>query len=316
MEINLDIKEDVKDVLFPELFDDNLPEKKEYFDKSTSSYSDDILQMYLKEVGKKKLISSKEELHLGKIIQTGSKKERKEALQKLVISNLRLVVSVAKKYIGQGVSFLDMIQEGSMGLIRAAERFDYKKGFKFSTYATWWIRQSIIRAVANTSRTVRIPVHMSDKIRLLKKTMQELSVELGHEPTDSELAEKLGLSKLKVVNIKKAMIKEPISLDMQIGDEICLEDYVPDKIHTSPSQEVVETMLNQDIAKLLTCLDTREKAIIEGRFGISGNKPRTLEDLGHELGFSKERIRQLESIALKKLREQPEVVHLKDYFNN
>lgn len=314
MEINLDIKEDVKDVFFAEFFEDNLPDKKEYFDKSTSSYSDDILQMYLKEVGKKKLISSKEELHLGKIIQEGTKQERNKALHKLVIANLRLVVSIAKKYIGQGVSFLDMIQEGSLGLIRAAERFDYKKGFKFSTYATWWIRQSIIRAVANTARTVRIPVHMSDKIRLLKKTIQELSIELGHEPSDNELAKRLGISKLKVANIKKAMIKEPISLDMQIGDEICLEDYVPDKIHPPPSQEVVDNMLNKDISKLLNCLDKREKAIIEGRFGIRGGKPRTLEDLGHELGFSKERIRQLEGIALKKLREQPDIVHLKDYF--
>lgn len=313
MNIKLEIVEDVHTKLMDELTDDGAEEKEHYFDKCTSAYSDDILQMYLKDIGKKKLLTTPEELELGKIIREGAPQAAKIAKDKLVQANLRLVVSIAKKYVGQGVLFMDMVQEGSLGLMRATERFDYRKGFKFSTYATWWIRQTIIRAIANTSRTVRIPVHMSDKIRQLKKTIYDLSSELGREPTDTELGLAMGLSRLKISNIKKAMIREPISLDMQIGDELVLEDYVPDNLHKSPDYETTEDLLTEDVDKLLGVLNEREQTILIERFGIFGTKQKTLEELGQKLGFSKERIRQIEDVAIKKLRGREEVKHLRDY---
>lgn len=315
MNYKVEIVEDVQEKLLDALVDDGSEEKEEerYFDKCTSAYSDDILQMYLKDIGKKKLLTTAEELELGQIIKEGPKHEVKKAKDKLVSANLRLVVSIAKKYVGQGVLFMDMVQEGSLGLMRATERFDYKKGFKFSTYATWWIRQTIIRAIANTSRTVRIPVHMSDKIRILKRTMHELASELGREPTDTELGQAMKLSKLKIANIKKAMIREPISLDMQIGDELFLEDYVPDTLHKSPTCETTEELLTEDIEKVLGCLTQREQDILIERFGIYGTKQKTLEELGQKMGFSKERIRQIEDCAIKKLRAREDIRHLKDY---
>jgi len=313
MNIKLEIIEDVHTKLITELTDDGTEEKEHFFDKCTSAYSDDILQMYLKDIGKKKLLTTPEELELGKAIREGEPRAAKIAKDKLVQANLRLVVSIAKKYVGQGVLFMDMVQEGSLGLMRATERFDYRKGFKFSTYATWWIRQTIIRAIANTSRTVRIPVHMSDKIRQLKRVMFQLSSDLGREPTDAELAVAMDLSKLKINNIKKAMIREPISLDMQIGDELALEDYVPDTLHKGPSSETTEDLLSEDIEKLLEHLNKREQEIIIERFGIFGTKQKTLEELGQKMGFSKERIRQIEDIAIKKLRAKEEIRHMKDY---
>ncbi|MEI8377743.1 MAG: sigma-70 family RNA polymerase sigma factor [bacterium] len=314
MNFKVEIIEDVQEKLIDALIDDGTEEKEEkYFDKCTSAYSDDILQMYLKDIGKKKLLTTPQELELGQIIKEGPKDEAKKAKDRLVQANLRLVVSIAKKYVGQGVLFMDMVQEGSLGLMRATERFDYKRGFKFSTYATWWIRQTIIRSIANTSRTVRIPVHMSDKIRILKRTMHDLSNELGREPTDMELAQKMDLSKLKIANIRKAMIREPISLDMQIGDELFLEDYVPDTLHKGPSSETTEELLSQDIEKVLCFLTEREQTILIERFGIYGTKQKTLEELGQKMGFSKERIRQIEDVAIKKLRARDEIKHLKDY---
>ena len=282
----------------------------------THNISEDILQIYLKDIGKTKLLKPQEELALGKIIREGSKKEAQIARNKLIKSNLRLVVSIAKKYIGQGVLFLDLVQEGSFGLIKAAERFDYRKGFKFSTYATWWIRQTIIRAIANSSKIIRIPVHMVDKIRIMKKTITNLSLELGREPTDEELAKAMKISKTKVMNIRKAMDKEPMSLDTPIGEDLCLEDYVPDSSHKNPYQTTTDIMLLRNMEDLLNNLTDREKNIIIERFGIYGTKQKTLEELGKKLGFSKERIRQIEDGALKKLRTKQEVQHMKDYLND
>jgi RNA polymerase primary sigma factor len=275
--------------------------------------SDDILQMYLRDVGRKKMLTGPEEIELGRKIREGQRKEAKEAKIILVQANLRLVVSIAKKYVGQGVLFMDLVQEGSLGLIRASERFDYRRGFKFSTYATWWIRQTIIRCIANTSRTIRIPVHMSDKIRQLKKTKLDLSLELGREPTLEELGQKMQIPVDKVANIKKAMAREPISLDMPIGEDLFLEDYVPDDMYITPHNKAVSSLLHEDIFEALSILTEREQKILKERFGLNGENSKTLEELGRIFGFSKERIRQIEETAIKKLRMSQQIRHLKDY---
>jgi len=277
--------------------------------------ADDILQMYLRDVGRKKMLSPPEEIELGRKIKEGSRAEVKEAKNKLVQANLRLVVSIAKKYVGQGVLFMDLVQEGSLGLIRAAERFDYRRGFKFSTYATWWIRQTIIRCIANSSRTIRIPVHMSDKIRLFKKTKVDLALELGREPTVEELGKKMKMPKDKVSNIKKALAREPISLDMPIGEDLFLEDYVPDEAHTAPHSRAISNLLHEDINEALEVLTEREQMIIKERFGLNGGSGKTLEELGRMFGFSKERIRQIEDSAIKKLRVSEQASHLREYIS-
>lgn len=285
--------------------------RKKVFDKEFKS--DDILQMYLRDVGKKPMISADDEIELGRKVREGSKIEAQVAKNKLVQANLRLVVSIAKKYIGQGVLFMDLVQEGNLGLIRAAERFDYRRGFKFSTYATWWIRQTIIRSIANTSKTIRIPVHMSDKIRQFKKIKVNLALELGREPSVEELSKKMNLSVEKVSNIKKAMNREPISLDMPIGEDLFLEDYVPDNITESPHHKAMSSLLHDDINDALSVLSSREEKIIKERFGLNGNSVKTLEELGKMFGFSKERIRQIEDTAIRKLRSSKRTDHLREY---
>ena len=277
------------------------------------SHDDDILQMYLKDIGKIKLLSSKEERALGKQI----KEDKSEiAKRKLIQANLRLVVSIAKKYIGQGVLFMDLVQEGSLGLIKAAEKFDYSKNFKFSTYATWWIKQTIIRAISNNSRTIRIPVHMADKIRKYKKYYTSLSFTLGREPTVEEIAKKMELPVKKLAAIKRAIIKEPISLETPVTDDLNVGDYVEDKSYNSPETQTRNNMVKGSIAHLLSTLDERERKIITYRFGIDGKTPKTLEQLGALLGYSKERIRQLEDCALKKIREQKEFRHFRDFIDD
>ncbi len=275
--------------------------------------ANDVLQMYLRDIGKKTMVTPAEEIELGKKIREGGKKEAELAKARLVQANLRLVVSIAKKYIGQGVLFMDLVQEGSLGLIRAAERYDYRKGFKFSTYATWWIRQTIIRCIANTARTIRIPVHMSDKIRQYKKARTELNIELGREPSLKELGKKMKLPVDKVMGIKKAMNKEPISLDLPIGEDLYLEDYVPDTETAAPHIRAADSLLHDNILEAMSVLTDREKEIIRERFGLSGGKGKTLDQLGQLFGFSKERIRQIEETALNKLRNSKQVEHLRDF---
>ena len=278
-------------------------------------FKDDILQMYLKDIGKTKLLKRKEEIALGKDIVEGNEKISLEAKKKLIQANLRLVVSIAKKYTGQGVLFMDLVQEGSLGLIKAANRYDYSKGFKFSTYATWWIRQTIVRAIANNSKVIRVPVHMIDKIRLVKKAMFELSYQTGKEPTIEEISEKLRMP-IKQVQVAIDTIKlEPISLDTPIAENLALEDYIPDENYSSPEHNTQSSMLKMDINKILRELSNKERKIITHRFGIDGGKPKTLEELGKEMGFSKERIRQIEAIALKKLRTLNNINHLKEYLS-
>ena len=291
----------------------NTDEDIQTFNYLKSDNSDDILQMYLKDIGRKKILSQEEEFNTAKLIHEGSPYQIKAAKDKLVQANLRLVVSIAKKYVGQGVLFMDLVQEGSLGLIKAAEKFDYKKGFRFSTYATWWIRQTIIRAIANHSKTIRIPVHMSEKIRKYKQIHLKLSAELNREPTDEEILRELKLPKEKLFLIRKAMIREPISLDMPIGDEINLEDYIPDDETKTPEIKTEKTFLKKDMRDMLKILTDKEKEIITQRFGIGGRNTVTLEELGKRMGFSKERIRQIEEKAVRKLRFSQESKHLRDY---
>ena len=294
---------------------DDTEENGEVRTFNTIANKDEILQMYLKDIGKVKLLNRTNEAMIGKAIKEGTKKEAKIARKKLIQANLRLVVSIAKKYTGQGILFMDLVQEGSLGLIKAAERFDYTKGFKFSTYATWWIKQTIIRAIANNSRTIRIPVHMSDKIRTLKRAIVKLSVDLGREPDDEELADYLKMDIKKVKSTKKAMIKEPVSLDTPVAQDLCLEDYIKDDMGKMPDVKIEKEFLHKDIIKALDILSEKERFILINRFGLLGRKTKTLEELGKTLGFSKERIRQIEGEALKKLRKADKICELKNYLS-
>lgn len=278
-------------------------------------FKDDILQMYLKDIGKIKLLKKMQEQELGQIILSEDKEKSLEARKKLIQSNLRLVVSIAKKYTGQGVLFMDLVQEGSLGLIKAANRFDYSKGFKFSTYATWWIRQTIARAVANNSKVIRVPVHMIDKIRLVKKAIFEINYLTGKDATTEEISKKLNMPVKQVESVLNTIKLEPISLDTPVADNLSLEDYISDEQTRSPENEVKNIMLKEDIELMLKTLTAKEQKIIINRFGIDGSKPKTLEQLGKEMGFSKERIRQIEAIALRKLRELKNVERLKDYLS-
>ena len=293
--------------------DDTAAEEVKTF--SSIAKEDDILQMYLKDIGKIKLLNSKDEKILGKEIKEGKDQQALIAKRKLVQANLRLVVSIAKKFIGQGVLFMDLVQEGSIGLIKAAEKFDYSKNCKFSTYATWWIKQTIMRAIANNSKTIRIPIHMADKIRRYKKVYSELAFKLGREPSDTEIAQKMELSVKNIQSIKRALIKEPISLETPVTDDLCVGDYIEDKSYNSPDTHVKNANLESSIAGLLNVLTDREKSIITCRFGINGETPLTLEQLGQKLGYSKERIRQLEDLAIKKMRQQ-EILHFKDFIED
>lgn len=280
---------------------------------STIVNNDDILQMYLKEIGRKKMLSKHEEYELGRVIQEGNSIEKEKAKKELIQANLRLVVSIAKKYIGQGVLFMDLVQEGSLGLIKAAEKFDYKKNFKFSTYATWWIKQTIIRAISNHSRTIRIPVHMLEKIRKYKRACSEAQYCEGRDNYDETIAKLSGLDGKKLEEVKNALKKEPVSLDTYVTDDLCIQDYVEDTSYLSPENNAQKILQERDVTRLLNKLTSREQKIIQSRFGINDNEPKTLEQIGNTLGFSKERIRQLESLALQKLRKVERIDKLKTY---
>ena len=277
---------------------------------STIVSNDDILQMYLKEIGKKKMLTREKELILGQKIQESTGKEREGAIKELVQANLRLVVSIARKYIGQGVLFMDLVQEGSLGLIKAAEKFDYKKNFKFSTYATWWIKQTIIRAISNHARTIRIPVHMLEKIRKYKKACSIAMCEGETNVNDKLISKISGLETKKLDEIRDAIKSEPVSLDTLVTEDLCIQDYIEDTTFCSPENNTQKILESKDIMRLLKCLDQREQEIIKRRFGIDSEEPKTLEQIGNALGFSKERIRQLESCALQKLRK---VEYINDY---
>lgn len=279
---------------------------------SCIAHEEDILQMYLKSIGKIKLLKPDEERELGRQIQEEKGLKAELAKKKLVKANLRLVVSIAKKFIGQGILFMDLVQEGALGLIRAAEKFDYSKNFKFSTYATWWIRQTIMRAIANNAKSIRIPVHMIDKIRKYNKTKSKMLIKNGVEPTEQEIADEMKLPLDKILQIKRAILKEPISLETPVTEDLNVIDYLEDTHCKSPEAQTDDKIVHKNIEELMKILNEKEKEIIKCRFGIGNTATKTLEQLGESLGYSKERIRQLENVALKKIRECEKFSHLKE----
>lgn len=304
---------EVRDFCDETEFIDELQDKNEPRTFSTIVNNDDILQMYLKQIGKKKMLTKDEERDLGRLIKEGTPEEKEKATDKLVQANLRLVVSIAKKYIGQGVLFMDLVQEGSLGLIKAAEKFDYTRNLKFSTYATWWIKQTIIRAISNHSRTIRIPVHMLEKIRRYKRACNEIcrnSNLQGGEETISKLS---GLDTKKIEEVKHALKTEPISLDTLVTEDLCIQDYVEDTTYVSPENNTQNILQEEDVIKLISVLDKREQEIIKRRFGINHEEPKTLEQIGNVMGFSKERIRQIENLAIQKLRKVNNIDNYKAY---
>lgn len=271
---------------------------------------DDPVRMYLKEIGRVPLLTAEEEVELAKRMEMGDK----EAKQRLIESNLRLVVSIAKRYVGRGMLFLDLIQEGNMGLIKAVEKFDYRKGYKLSTYATWWIRQAITRSIADQARTIRIPVHMVETINKLVRTSRQLLQELGREPTAEEIAEEMGLTPERVREIQK-IAQEPVSLETPIGEEedSHLGDFIEDVDALAPAEAASFVMLKEQIEEVLDTLNEREQRVLRLRFGLDDGKARTLEEVGREFGVTRERIRQIEAKALRKLRHPQRSKKLRDY---
>ncbi len=273
---------------------------------------DDPVRMYLKEIGKVPLLTAEEEVQLALAMEKGDK----EAKRRLAEANLRLVVSIAKRYVGRGMLFLDLIQEGNLGLIKAVEKFDYRKGFKFSTYATWWIRQAITRAIADQARTIRIPVHMVETINKLIRVSRQLLQELGRDPTPEEIAKEMNMSVEKVREIMK-ISQEPVSLETPIGEEedSHLGDFIPDDDVPAPAEAAAFTLLKEQLLNVLDTLTPREEKVLRLRFGLDDGRARTLEEVGKEFNVTRERIRQIEAKALRKLRHPSRSKKLKDYLD-
>ena len=281
--------------------------------KVDDSYStDDPVRMFLKEIGKVPLLTAEEEVELAIRMSQGDE----EAKRRMTEANLRLVVSIAKRYVGRGMLFLDLIQEGNLGLIKAVEKFDYTKGYKFSTYATWWIRQAITRAIADQARTIRIPVHMVETINKVIRVSRQLLQELGHDPSAEEIAAEMGMPVDKVREILK-IAQEPVSLETPIGEEedSHLGDFIPDEDASEPSEAASFSLLKEQLMEVLDTLTPREKKVLELRFGIVDGRTRTLEEVGKEFNVTRERIRQIEAKALRKLRHPSRSKKLKDFLN-
>ena len=284
---------------------------RELFEQALADVGlDDPVKMYLKDIGRVPLLSAEEEVELAKRMQENDAAARK----RLSEANLRLVVSFAKRYVGRGMLFLDLIQEGNLGLMKAVEKFDYQKGFKFSTYATWWIRQSITRAIADQARTIRIPVHMVETINKLTRVQRMLLQDLGREPTPAEIAEKMGVTEDRVREIQK-IAQDPVSLETPIGEEedSHLGDFIEEEKTATPSESVASTMLKEQLMEILGTLTPREERVLQLRYGIKDGKPRTLEEVGKEFNVTRERIRQIEAKALRKLRHPSRSKRLKDF---
>ena len=281
-------------------------------DLSVKTPTNDPVRMYLKEIGKVPLLTAEEEVSLAKRIE----RHEMEAKRKLIEANLRLVVSIAKRYVGRGMLFLDLIQEGNLGLIRAVEKFDYRKGYKFSTYATWWIRQAITRAIADQARTIRIPVHMVETINKLIRVQRQLLQDIGREPTPEEIAHEMGTTPQKVREIVK-ISQEPVSLETPIGEEedSQLGDFIEDEDATMPMEAVSEIMQKEELNAVLATLTQRERRVIELRFGLKGEHPRTLEEVGQKFNVTRERIRQIEAKTLAKLKAYRDSQRLRDFLD-
>lgn len=308
-----------EDVLFMEPTDEELEEEEEEnidleaIDLLEGVGTEDPVRMYLKEIGTVPLLSAEEELRLAKKKSEGDQ----NAKDRLIEANLRLVVSIAKRYTGRGMSFLDLVQEGNLGLIKGVEKFNYDKGFKLSTYATWWIRQSVTRALADQARTIRVPVHMVETINRMSKMQRKLTLELGYEPSAAELANALDMSESKVLEIMQ-ISREPASLETPIGeeDDSNLGDFVADNNTVTPEANIEAVMLREHIDQLLQDLKERERQVIVLRFGLEDGHPRTLEEVGKEFSVTRERIRQIEAKALRKLRNPVRSKKIKDFLQS
>ncbi|MEG1509656.1 MAG: RNA polymerase sigma factor RpoD, partial [Clostridia bacterium] len=287
-------------------------DEKDVIEKTISdSNIDDSVKMYLKDIGQVKLLSADEEIELAKRMATGDERAKK----RLSEANLRLVVSIAKRYVGRGMHLLDLIQEGNLGLMKAVEKFDYTKGFKFSTYATWWIRQAITRAIADQARTIRIPVHMVETINKTGRVQRQLLQTLGREPSSDEIAEVMGLTSEKVSEILK-IAQDPVSLETPIGEEedSHIGDFLPDEDNKfSPTLMAESEMLKEQLLQVLSTLTPREEEVLRKRYGLDDQRPRTLEEVGKEYNVTRERIRQIEAKALRKLRHPNRTKKLKDF---
>ena len=321
-DINFDIAQvDIDSVSPDELENDDMKEIEqdaksiENMDKLLEGVVtiDDPVRMYLKEIGKIPLLTPERELYLAEQITLGDSAAKDE----LIEANLRLVVSIAKRHVGKGMYFLDLIQEGNLGLMKAVEKFDYSKGYKFSTYATWWIRQAITRAIADQARTIRIPVHMVETIHKVSRTARQLLQDFGREPTTDEIAEKLGMTPEKVRDIMK-IAQDPVSLETPIGEEedSHLGDFVEDNESPAPSDSASYSLLREQLCNILNTLTPRESQVIKLRFGLEDGRPRTLEEVGKQFQITRERIRQIEAKALRKLRHPSRSKTLKDYLAN
>ncbi len=315
-DLNMDVLKDDLDDQEPDLEDLEEVEDIKVEDINLTNFdgisTDDPVRMYLREIGRIPLLSYDEELEIAKKVLEGDE----EAKQRLAESNLRLVVSIAKKYVGRGMLFLDLIQEGNMGLIKAVDKFDYKKGFKFSTYATWWIRQAITRAIADQARTIRIPVHMVETINKLIRTSRHLLQKLGREPSPEEIAQELEMPVEKVMEIQK-IAQDPVSLETPIGeeDDSHLGDFIQDDDSPAPHDSAAYTLLKEQLEEVMNTLTPREAKVLKLRFGLEDGKARTLEEVGREFEVTRERIRQIEAKALRKLRHPSRSKKLRDYMN-
>ena len=305
--LNIDVVEEME---IPDDITSDISELESDLGSTEGVAIDDPVRMYLKEIGKVPLLSAAEEIEIAKRMADGDQDAKKQ----LAEANLRLVVSVAKRYVGRGMLFLDLIQEGNLGLIKAVEKFDYRKGYKFSTYATWWIRQAITRAIADQARTIRIPVHMVETINKLIRVNRQLLQEYGREPRPDEIAREMGISEEKVREIIK-VAQEPVSLETPIGEEedSHLGDFIPDDDAPAPADVAAFTLLKEQLMEVLDTLTPREEKVLRLRFGLDDGKARTLEEVGREFNVTRERIRQIEAKALRKLRHPSRSKKLKDF---
>ena len=294
------------------IVDDYEKDKKLYDQLLKEISMDDPVKMYLKDIGKVPLLSADDEIELARKMMDGDESAKRE----LSVANLRLVVSIAKRYVGRGMQFLDLIQEGNLGLMKAVEKFDYQKGFKFSTYATWWIRQAITRAIADQARTIRIPVHMVETINKVVRVQRLLLQQYGREPTPEEIAKEMGIPEQRVVEIQQ-ISQDPVSLETPIGEEedSHLGDFIEDEQALAPTDVVASNLLKEQLLEILDTLTPREEKVLRLRYGLDDGKPRTLEEVGKEFNVTRERIRQIEAKALRKLRHPTRSKRLKEFID-